>query len=82
MVSCHTKVPVSVLLCCFDHKKSNWQAGEAQCFDSKKSVFANAYSKHWNIVKLANSASPSKFCQVKIRQKTGLENDKMCLSER
>ena len=29
-------------------------------------------------VKLANSASPSKFCKVKFKQKTGLENDKMC----
>ena len=33
-------------------------------------------------VKLANSASPSKFCQVKLPQKTGLENYKMCYSQR
>ena len=33
-------------------------------------------------VKLANSATPSKFRQVKFSQKAGLENDKMCLSQR
>ena len=46
----------------------------------------NAY--HWeylqdlylSTVKLANSASPFKFCQVKILCQAGLENDKMCFS--
>ena len=33
-------------------------------------------------IKLANSASPSKFCQVKFQQKTGLENDKISFSQR
>ena len=33
-------------------------------------------------VKLANSASPFKFRQVKFQQKTGLENDKMGFSQR
>ena len=33
-------------------------------------------------VKLANSASPFKFCQVKFLQKTGLENGKKSFSQR
>ena len=33
-------------------------------------------------VKLANSTGPFKLCQVKFSQKTGLENDKMCFSQR
>ena len=33
-------------------------------------------------VKLPNFASPSKFRQVKFPQKTGLENDNMCFSQR
>ena len=46
------------------------------------------YSYQWLIrfyfytVKLANSASPFKFRQVKFQKKTGLENDKMSFSQR
>ena len=39
------------------------------------------YGTAFGTVKLANSASPFKFRQVKIQQQAGLENNKMCFSQ-
>ena len=45
-------------------------------------MYVTLTRSHVANVKLANSASPFKFRQVKLQKKTGLENDKTSFSQR